>query len=114
MLDIYSAVSDPTRRLILGRLRTEGALSVTALSQTVTMSRQAVTKHLDLLEGAGLIFRKTKGRERLHVLRVEPLQEMEEWLAPFSAAWDERLARLKTHVDGGDGDGVSDDGDDDE
>ena len=101
MLDIYSAVSDPTRRLILARLRTEGPLSVSGLSEGVPMSRQAVTKHLDLLEAAGLIVKRTRGRERLHVLEPEPLQELEEWLAPFAAAWDERLSRLKKHVDGG-------------
>lgn len=101
MLDIYSAISDPTRRLILGRLRTEGALSVSTLSEGLPMSRQAVTKHLDLLQRADLIEMKAKGRERLHRLKAEPLREVEEWLAPFSEAWDARLARLKIHVDGG-------------
>ena len=74
---------------------------MTALSAPLPISRQAVTKHLDILEAAGLVGRATRGRERIHHLRAEPLKAMEDWLAPYRAAWDERLARLRTHLDGG-------------
>ena len=102
MLDVFHAVADPTRRLILASLREDGPLSVSALSAPLPMSRQAVTKHLDILEAAGLVGRATKGRERVHHLQPEPLKKMEDWLEPYAAAWDERLERLRIHVDGED------------
>ena len=117
MLDVFAAVADPTRRLILGRLRGEGALSVSSLADVLPISRQAVTKHLDVLEKAGLLRKRVKGRERLHELAAEPLREVEDWLAPYAAEWDERLERLRIHLDGnedtdadrnGDGDGDDD------
>lgn len=101
MLDVFQAVADPTRRLILASLREQGPLSVKALTAPLPMSRQAVTKHLDILEAAGLVGRTMEGRERIHHLHAEPLKEMEDWLEPYAAAWDERLERLRIHVDGG-------------
>ena len=99
MPDIFLAIADPTRRSILERLRADGSLSVTQLSDPLPMSRQAVTKHLDVLGNAGLIEQEWRGRERLHRLKAEPLQEVEDWLAPYSAAWDRRLARLREHLE---------------
>ena len=107
MLDVFAAVADPTRRSILGRLRGEGALSVSSLAHVLPISRQAVTKHLDVLERAGLIRKRVQGRERLHELEAEPLREVDDWLAPYAAVWDERLEWLRIHLDG-DGDGVDD------
>lgn len=100
MIDVFHAVADPTRRVILRSLRDDGPLSVKALSDPLPMSRQAVTKHLDILEAAGLVGRVTRGRERIHYLKSEPLMAMDDWLAPYAAAWDKRLERLRTHVDG--------------
>ena len=104
MLDVFHAVADPTRRRILTALRENGPLSVKALSDPLPMSRQAVTKHLDILEAAGLVGRSMQGRQRIHHLRAEPLKAMDDWLEPYAAAWDERLERLRIHVDGGDDD----------
>lgn len=101
MNDVFHAVADPTRRVILSMLREAGPLSVKALSAPLPMSRQAVTKHLDILEAAGLVGRTTSGRERLHHLTPEPLHAVDDWLAPYAAAWDERLQRLRIHLDGG-------------
>ena len=101
MIDVFHAVADPTRRLILSSLRERGPLSVTALSAPLPISRQAVTKHLDILGAAGLVGRATRGRERIHHLHSEPLRAVEDWLAPYRAAWDERLAGLRTHLDEG-------------
>ena len=64
MNDVFSALADPTRRAILDRLRAAESLSVTELAEPVSMSRQAVTKHLDLLEEAGLVRHERRGRER--------------------------------------------------
>jgi len=73
------------------------------------MSRQAVTKHLDVLEDAGLIEKRFRGRERQHVLSATPLRELNDWLAPYEAEWDDRLARLRSHLDGENHDGGEDD-----
>ena len=100
MNDVFAAVADPTRRSILESLRRDGPLSVTALSTPLPISRQAVTKHLDVLEEAGLIVKTLRGRERIHELRADPLRGVEDWLAPYAAAWDERLDRLRTHLEG--------------
>lgn len=88
MLDVFVAVADPTRRSILEHLRGEGALSVSSLANVFPMSRQAVTKHLDVLESVGLIRKRVQGRERLHELEAAPLREIDDWLAPYAAAWE--------------------------
>ena len=98
-MDVFHAIADGTRRDMLERLRTEGPLSVRDLSAPLAMTRQAVTKHLDLLERAGLIRHQRQGRKRLHVLQPQPLKDLDTWLAPYAAAWDRRLARLKHHLD---------------
>ena len=100
MHDVFTAVGDPTRRSILDRLRRDGPLSVTELAERVPMTRQAVTKHLDVLEAAGLIERRVVGRERMHSLNPAPLTALGDWLAPYEAEWDARLERLREHVDG--------------
>jgi DNA-binding transcriptional ArsR family regulator len=96
MLD---ALSDPTRRALMERLRVAGPLSVGALSLNQPMTRQAVTKHLDVLQRAGLVQVERRGRERLHRLDATPLRELDDWLIPYAAAWDERLARLRDHLE---------------
>jgi len=98
MADIFMALGDETRRTLLDRLRHAGALSLTELAAPLPMTRQAVTKHLDVLEGAGLVERTTRGRERLHCLRAEPLREIGTWLEPYERFWDDRLARLEQHL----------------
>lgn len=102
MPDVFAAVSDPTRRFILGRLRDQGESSLTTLADCLPMSRQAVTKHLDILVAAGLVTKRAQGRNRLHALCPDPLREVEDWLAPYAAAWDERLERLRFHLHGED------------
>ena len=98
MPDVFAAIADPTRREILERLRTEGGLSVSDLSDPLPISRQAVTKHLDALQEAGLVARERIGRERIHRLNADPLRELDDWLAPYSAAWDRRLQRLSDYL----------------
>lgn len=99
-MDVFAAVGDRTRRGILERLRREGSLSITEIAEPLPVTRQAVTKHLDILENAGLIDRRLRGRERLHSLRADPLRLVSEWLEPYEAEWDARLDRLRSHVDG--------------
>jgi DNA-binding transcriptional ArsR family regulator len=95
---VFAAVADPTRRQILEVLRRSGPSSLTELAAPLPMSRQAVTKHLDLLRQSGLVRVERRGRERLHHLVTEPLREMEDWLKPYAELWDERLERLRRHL----------------
>ena len=98
MTDVFDAVADPIRRRILELLQSGAVLSLTELSEPLPISRQAVTKHLDILENAGLVEQERVGRERLHRLRPMPLRELDEWLAPYAAAWDRCLARVESHL----------------
>ena len=99
MTTVFDALSDKTRRGILSRLRLAGPQSVSDLTADLPMTRQAVTKHLDLLHEAGLIHIRWEGRVRLHELDGRPLKEVEDWLAPYSAFWDETLERLEKHLE---------------
>jgi DNA-binding transcriptional ArsR family regulator len=95
---VFVAVADPTRRLLLERLRDGGSASIQDLGAGLPMTRQAVTKHLDVLRKAGLVRVRRDGRERLHELEPSPLQEVDDWLRPYAEAWDERLAALRRHL----------------
>jgi DNA-binding transcriptional ArsR family regulator len=95
---VFEAVADPTRRVLLERLRARGPASITALSDGLPMSRQAVTKHLDALRLTGLVRVRRHGRERLHELDPQPLREVDDWLRPYAEAWDRRLDALRRHL----------------
>ena len=95
---VFIAVADPTRRLLLERLRPGGEASIETLAEGLPMTRQAVTKHLDVLRQAGLIRVRRQGRERLHELEPAPLEAIDDWLRPYAEAWDQRLAALKRHL----------------
>jgi DNA-binding transcriptional ArsR family regulator len=95
---VFAAVADPTRRLLLERLRSIGPASIADLCDGLPITRQAVTKHLDTLRGAGLIRIRRSGRERLHELDAAPLREVDDWLRPYADAWDRRLDALRKHL----------------
>lgn len=99
MATVFEAVSDSTRREILEQLRRSGPLSLTEIASPLPMTRQAVTKHLNLLRDAGLVRVHWAGRVRLHHLDPTPLRTVDEWLAPYSAFWDDALARLERHLE---------------
>jgi len=100
MTAAFQALADPTRRALLDRLRAASKpLSLSELAEGLPITRQAVTKHLDALHDAGLIRVWARGRERLHQLEPAPLREVSDWLAPYAAAWDARLARLQAHLE---------------
>jgi DNA-binding transcriptional ArsR family regulator len=90
---VFGALADRTRRAILARLA-NGEVSVAELTTGFTISQPAVSKHLRVLERAGLITRNQQGTMRLSRLRAEALREADDWLAPYRAAWDERFDQL--------------------
>ena len=94
---IFSALADPTRRAILARL-VSGAASVTELAAPFEMSLPAVSKHLKVLERAGLIARGREAQWRPCRLEAAPFREVAGWLDAYRAYWDEQLDRLDTYL----------------
>jgi len=90
---VFSALADPTRRAILARL-TEGDANVAELAAPFSMSQPAISRHLKVLEGAGLISRHRRATARLSHLEADPLREATDWLAKYQAYWDESYDRL--------------------
>ena len=87
---IFGALSDPTRRGILARLR-EGEATIGALAEPLPMSLAAVSKHVQVLERAGLLQREVRGREHLISLDAAPLREAADWALEYQNFWEERL-----------------------
>jgi DNA-binding transcriptional ArsR family regulator len=90
---VFSALADPTRRAILARL-TEGDANVAELAAPFSVSQPAISRHLKVLEQAGLISRHRRATARLSHLEADPLREATEWLAKYQAYWDESYERL--------------------
>lgn len=90
---VFGALADPTRRAILARL-IEGDLTVGELTAPFGVSQPAISRHLRVLEGAGLISRSRRATARLSHLEAEPLREATEWLVGYREYWDESYERL--------------------
>jgi DNA-binding transcriptional ArsR family regulator len=91
---ILKAAGDTTRRQILTLLVQEGPMRVTALAAHFDMSLNSVSKHIKVLEEAGIVTRKTIGREHLIAAELEPLKLTEKWFAELKSIWELRLAAL--------------------
>lgn len=96
--DVFQAIADPTRRRLLELIAGE-ELSISTISSHFTMSRTAVTKHLHVLESAGLVNSRKMGREKLYCLEAEPLQKLRTWLTFYEQYWDDKLLILKNVVE---------------
>jgi DNA-binding transcriptional ArsR family regulator len=92
---IFSALSDRTRRQVLGRLARSESATATELSAGMDVSRQAIVKHLQALHTAGLANPERLGREVRYSLDPRPLRDAARWIADEGAEWDERLGRLQ-------------------
>jgi DNA-binding transcriptional ArsR family regulator len=90
---VFGALADPTRRAILAKL-TEGDLTVSELTAPFAMTQPAISRHLKVLEGAGLITRTRRATARLSHLEARPLREATAWLAGYREYWDESFDRL--------------------
>jgi DNA-binding transcriptional ArsR family regulator len=93
---VFKALADASRRKLLDRLRKKGGLSLAELCEKHDMSRQAVTKHLALLEAANLVVTKKQGREKLHYLNPMPISEIyTRWIGKFEQERIQALQNLK-------------------
>jgi DNA-binding transcriptional ArsR family regulator len=95
----FAALADPTRRAILARLAT-GEASVTELAQPFDVSLPAISRHLKVLERAGLIARGREAQWRPRSLQPEPLKEAAGWLEQYRQFWEQSLDRLEEHMAG--------------
>lgn len=92
-----SALADPTRRAILARLA-DGETSVTELAEPFSMSLPAVTKHLKVLERAGLIARGKQAQWRPCRLKPQPLKDVADWVEQYRQFWEQRFDRLEEYL----------------
>ena len=95
---VFAALADPTRRRVLRLVAERGPTSATLLERELPVSRQAIVKHLAVLNRAGLVTGKRSGQEVRYALVPEPLDEVADWVAEIGSRWDERLARLRQLV----------------
>ena len=93
--ELWSAIGDPSRRRVLDLLVSNGAVSASWLAGHVPFSRQAVSKHLVVLEQAGLISRRKQGREVLYQVETDRLDQASRAMADLAAQWDRRLSAIK-------------------
>src|SRR6266545_7191264 len=94
---IFAALADPTRRAILARLM-GGEASVTELAEPFDMSMPAVSKHLKVLERAGLVTRGREAQWRPCRLDAGPLKDAADWIEPYRRVWEARLNRLESYL----------------
>lgn len=96
---IFAALGDETRLSVLSRLAAGQAQSIARLTEGTSLTRQAVTKHLKVLEEAGVLSRQKAGRESLYTIEPKALADLRDYLDLVSRQWDEALARLKNFVE---------------
>jgi DNA-binding transcriptional ArsR family regulator len=100
---VFKALADASRRELLDRLRAENGQTLNELSARLAMTRQAVSKHLALLEGANLVATVRRGREKLHYLNPVPIHEIaERWIGKFERSRLQALSDMKKALETGD------------
>lgn len=97
---VFAALADPTRREVLRAVASGQDLTATQVAASLPVSRQAVVKHLQVLAAAGLVAAERHGREQRFRVTPAPLDDALRWMVGVGAAWDDRLARLRRHVEG--------------
>ena len=93
--EVLTALADPTRRRVLDAIAAHGETTATKLAAELPISRQAVVKHLVVLDRAGLVAGRRQGREMRYTVQPDRLDAAARWLSERAAAWDARLARIK-------------------
>ena len=97
--NVFKAIADPTRRQILSMMvQATTALTINAIAANFSISRQAVTKHLEILHEAGLVEYQPKGRERFCFANPEPLKKVYDWLSTYEMFWDSKWNVLDKYL----------------
>jgi DNA-binding transcriptional ArsR family regulator len=96
---VFAALGDETRLALIGHLSSGPPRSISRLTQGSALTRQAITKHLRVLEGAGIVRSVRVGRENRFAFRPEPIDELRAYLDRVSTHWDNALGRLKSLVE---------------
>jgi DNA-binding transcriptional ArsR family regulator len=100
MDEVFKALADPTRRELLDRLFGRDGQSLSALEEDLPMSRFGVMKHLKVLEEAGLITTRKRGREKLHFLNPVPIRLIHDrWVSKYAEPWASALSELKQDIE---------------
>src|SRR3954470_9899725 len=100
MDDVFRALADPTRRSLLDELYTEDGQTLSALEDRLPMTRFGVMKHLRVLEEAGLVTTKKRGREKLHFLNPVPIRLVyDRWVSKYAEPWASALSELKQNLE---------------
>jgi DNA-binding transcriptional ArsR family regulator len=97
---VFAALGDAVRLKLVARLSDGRQYSITQLAEGIELSRQGVTKHLHVLNKAGIVSREIVGRESRFTLQPDSLATAQDYLARASAQWDDAITRLKTQVEG--------------
>lgn len=96
---VFAALGDPTRLRLVTKLIDHQPHSIASLTEGTKITRQAITKHLTVLENVGLVSKIKDGRESLYELDPEPLESIQEYLEVIAAQWDQTLNNLKKFVE---------------
>lgn len=99
MAAVFAALGDDTRLMIVSRLQDGRDCSISKLTEGLSLTRQGVSRHLRVLEKAGLVHRSRVGRETRYQLEVEELSRARDYLARVSAQWDDTIERLAKHLE---------------
>jgi DNA-binding transcriptional ArsR family regulator len=98
--EVFKALADPTRRELLDRLRERDGQSLSGLEEGLPMSRFGVMKHLKVLEEAGLVTTRRRGREKLHFLNPVPIRLIHDrWVSKYAEPWASALSELKQDIE---------------
>ena len=101
---LFTALADSTRRDLLLNLAQNSPKTATQLSDEYPITRQAILKHLNVLQEAGLVTVQQQGRDKRYYLTLDPLDNLQQWIEELNALWDRRLLRLKALVEDEQGD----------
>lgn len=100
MDEVFKALADPTRRELLDQLFERDGQTLSALEERLPMSRFGVMKHLKVLEGAGLVTTRRRGREKLHFLNSVPIRLIHDrWVSKYAQPWASALSELKQELE---------------
>jgi DNA-binding transcriptional ArsR family regulator len=95
--DVFQAIADPRRRAIIGLLAHQ-ALTPSGIAKYFPISRPAISKHIKILVDCGIVVVHRQGRERYYEIQLEKLNEVAEWVEPYTKLWEQRLDRLDEYL----------------